>query len=95
MILVVVTPYDYMTTEAVSLLQIPTLLSKLRSFHTTRFPSFIKPIVYFKVYNLLCTELDLGLGLDWLGRMLGKAYTDITRQAHLLVCSKGVYHMEI
>jgi len=33
----------------------------------------------------VCMELDLGLGLDSLGRMLRKAYTDITRLAHLLV----------
>jgi hypothetical protein len=85
-----------MTTEPVSLLlQIPTLLSKLRSFAQRVFLPSSNLLFIFKVYILLCTEQDLGLGLDWLGRMLGKAYTDITRLAHLLVCSKDVYHMEI
>jgi hypothetical protein len=84
-----------MTTEPVSLLQIPTLLSKLRSFAQCVFLPSSNLLFIFKVYILLCTEPGLEFGLDWLDRMLGKAYTDITRLAHLLVCSKGVYHMEI
>jgi hypothetical protein len=44
---VVTTPYDYLTAATVCCYQIPTLLSKLRSFRTTRFSFFVKTIVYF------------------------------------------------